>query len=140
MAKKLLAILPVDKIARKLLDNMTMENRPKKLLEQVSDQIRLKYYSYRTEETYIQWIRRYILFHNKRNPKEMVVPEIEAFLTHLAVEGNVAVSTSDSTLCRISKSALSLPALTAFDGDIIGKRAGLLRKGSFDPPSRLFSN
>ena len=80
---------------------MTMENRPKKLLEQVSDQIRLKHYSYRTEETYIQWIRRYILFHNKRHPKEMGVPEIEAFLSHLAVEGNVSASTQNQALSAL---------------------------------------
>ncbi|MCC5669306.1 phage integrase N-terminal SAM-like domain-containing protein [Nostoc sp. CHAB 5784] len=45
-----------------------MEQRPKKLLEQVQDVIRLKHYSYQTEKTYIYWIRRYILFHNKRHP------------------------------------------------------------------------
>jgi Phage integrase, N-terminal SAM-like domain len=61
-----------------------METPPKKLLEQVRDAIRLKHYSYRTEETYVQWIHRYILFHNKRHPKEMSVPTIEAFLTYLA--------------------------------------------------------
>ncbi|WP_228016509.1 phage integrase N-terminal SAM-like domain-containing protein [Leptolyngbya ectocarpi] len=61
------------------------EPRPRKLLDQVRDAIRLRHYSYRTEETYVQWIRRYILFHNKRHPKDMGIPEIEAFLTHLAV-------------------------------------------------------
>ncbi|MGD1949245.1 MAG: phage integrase N-terminal SAM-like domain-containing protein [Leptolyngbyaceae cyanobacterium] len=44
------------------------EPRPRKLLDQVRDAIRLNHYSYRTEETYVQWIRRYILFHNKRHP------------------------------------------------------------------------
>ena len=78
-----------------------MEKPPKKLLEQVRDQIRLKHYSYRTEDTYIQWIRRYILFHNKRHPKEMGVPEIEAFLSHLAVEGKVAASTQNQALSAI---------------------------------------
>jgi Phage integrase, N-terminal SAM-like domain len=63
-----------------------MEPRPKKLLDQVRDTIRLKYYySYRTEESYVQWIRRYILFHGKRHPLEMGSAEIEAFLTDLAV-------------------------------------------------------
>lgn len=66
---------------------------PKKLLDQVREVIRLKHYSFRTEETYVQWIRRYIYFHNKRHPKDMGVPEIEAFLTHLAVQANVASST-----------------------------------------------
>jgi integrase len=48
-----------------------MESRPKNLLEQVREAIQLKRYSYRTEESYVQWIRRYILFHNKRHPREM---------------------------------------------------------------------
>jgi hypothetical protein len=74
-----------------------MQNLPKKLLDQVRDIIRLKHYSYRTEETYVQWIVRYILFHNKRHPKEMGVPEIEEFLTHLAVEGNVAAATQNQS-------------------------------------------
>lgn len=74
---------------------------PKKLLDQVRDAIRVKHYSYRTEETYIQWIRRFILFHNKRHPKEMGVPEIEAFLTHLAIEGNVASATQNQALSAL---------------------------------------
>ncbi|MBW4680811.1 MAG: phage integrase N-terminal SAM-like domain-containing protein [Microcoleus vaginatus WJT46-NPBG5] len=57
-----------------------MEQRPKKLLEQVQDVIRLKHYSYQTEKTYIYWIRRYILFHNKHHPKDMASKEIEEFL------------------------------------------------------------
>jgi Phage integrase, N-terminal SAM-like domain len=52
-------------------DNLSMQPPPKKLLDQVRDAIRVKHYSYRTEETYVQWIRRYILFHDKRHPKEM---------------------------------------------------------------------
>jgi site-specific recombinase XerD len=75
-----------------------MQTPPKKLLDQVRDVIRLKHYSYRTEETYVQWIVRYILFHNKRHPKDMGVPEIEEFLTHLAVEGNVAAATQNQAL------------------------------------------
>ena len=67
-----------------------MESRPKKLLDQVREAIRLKHYSYRTEQSYVGWIRRYILFHDKRHPREMGSAEIEAFLTSLAVEGQVA--------------------------------------------------
>jgi integron integrase len=78
-----------------------MQQPPKKLLDQVRDTIRLKHYSYRTEETYVQWIRRYILFHNKRHPQEMGVPEIESFLTHLAIEGNVTASTQNQALNAI---------------------------------------
>ncbi|MEP0760814.1 phage integrase N-terminal SAM-like domain-containing protein [Coleofasciculus sp. FACHB-T130] len=59
----------------------------------MQDVIRLKHYSYQAEKTYIYWIRRYILFHNKRHPKDMGSKEIEEFLTHLAVNKNVAAST-----------------------------------------------
>lgn len=75
-----------------------MEQRPKKLLEQVQDVIRLKHYSYQTEKTYIYWIRRYILFHNKRHSKDMGSKEIEEFLIHLAVNENVAASTQNQAL------------------------------------------
>ncbi len=78
-----------------------MQQPPKKLLDRVREAIRLKHYSYRTEKTYVQWIRRYILFHNKRHPSEMNVPEIEAFLTHLAVEGKVAASTQNQAFNAI---------------------------------------
>ncbi len=75
-----------------------MSKRPKKLLDQVRDTIRLKHYSMSTEKTYVAWIKRYILFHHKRHPKDMGVPEIEAFLTHLAVEQRVAASTQNQAL------------------------------------------
>ena len=58
-----------------------------KLLDQVRDRIRVKHYSIRTETQYVQWIRRFILFHGKRHPRDLSAPEVEAFLTHLAVEG-----------------------------------------------------
>jgi site-specific recombinase XerD len=75
-----------------------MESRPRKLLDHVRDAIRLKHYSYRTEQTYVGWIRRYIIFHNKQHPKDMGVAEVEAFLTHLAVEGHVSASTQNQAL------------------------------------------
>lgn len=75
-----------------------MADKPKKLLDQVRDKVRLKNYSYATEKTYVGWIRRYILFHQKRHPAEMGKAEIEAFLSHLAVEGNVAPSTQNQAL------------------------------------------
>jgi hypothetical protein len=68
---------------------MRNKNTPPKLLDQVRDRIRVKHYSIRTETQYVQWIKRFILFHNKRHPEEMGVAEVEAFLTHLAVEGGV---------------------------------------------------
>ena len=55
----------------------------KKLLDQLSEALRTKHYSYRTEETYIDWVRRFILFHNKQHPETMGAAEIRAFLAHL---------------------------------------------------------
>ena len=75
--------------------------RPPKLLDRVRQALRRKHYSYRTEQAYIQWIKRFILFHNKRHPKEMGAPEIEAFLTHLAVEEHVAASTQNQALSAL---------------------------------------
>ncbi|WP_249268133.1 phage integrase N-terminal SAM-like domain-containing protein [Microcystis aeruginosa FBCC-A68] len=57
--------------------------------------IRLKHYSYRTEQTYLDWIKRYLLFHQKKHPREMGGEEIRAFLTHLAVDKNVAAATQN---------------------------------------------
>jgi len=73
----------------------------KKLLDQVRESLRVKHYSYRTEDTYVEWIRRFILFHGKRHPNEMGGSEIEAFITHLAVERHVAISTQNQALSAI---------------------------------------
>ena len=64
-----------------------------KLLAQVRDSIRARHYSLRTEETYLRWVRDFILFHGKRHPKEMGATEVRDYLTHLAVRRNVAAST-----------------------------------------------
>jgi len=72
-----------------------------RLLDQVRGKIRLKHYSLRTEQTYVEWIKRFILFHSKHHPKDMGAGEVEAFLTHLAVAGKVAASTQNQ-----AKSAL----------------------------------
>jgi len=72
-----------------------------RLLDQVREIIRLKHYSRRTEFSYIHWIRRYILFNNKRHPKEMGVEEITAFLTFLAVKKKVSASTQNLALSAI---------------------------------------
>jgi integron integrase len=76
-------------------------SQPKKLLDRVRDTMRTKHYSHRTEETYIEWIRRFILFHGKRHPQDMGAPEIEAFITELAVGRQVAVSTQNQALSAI---------------------------------------
>ena len=75
---------------KKLLDRACTE-----LCRSVRDAIRLKHYSIRTEEAYAHWIKRYIYFHNVRHPAEMGAPEVQAFLTHLAVNENVAASTQN---------------------------------------------
>lgn len=69
--------------------------KPLKLLDQVSDKLRVKHYSIRTEQAYVGWIKRYIFFHDKRHPKDMGARDIEAFLTHLAVAGKVSASTQN---------------------------------------------
>jgi integron integrase len=73
-------------------------DNPPKLLDRVRTTLRIKHYSIRTEEAYVNWIRRFILFHNKRHPKDMGAREIEAFLTHLAVDRQVAASTQNQAL------------------------------------------
>jgi len=80
---------------------MSETPKPKKLLDQVSDALRTKHYSFRTEQTYIDWIKRYIIFHNKRHPNEMGETEIRAFLAYLATERKVAVSTQNQALSAI---------------------------------------
>ena len=78
-----------------------MNSQPVKLLDQVRNRIRVKHYSIRTEEAYVSWIKRFILFHDKRHPKEMGSKEIEAFLTNLAVRGKVASSTQNQAFNAI---------------------------------------
>jgi len=75
--------------------------KPKKLLDQVRDVLRTKHYAYRTEQSYMDWIQRFMLFHNERHPQEMREAEVEAFLTHLAVEGHVSASTQNQALSAI---------------------------------------
>jgi integron integrase len=66
-----------------------------KLLDQIRTRARLRHFSIRTEQAYIYWIKRFILFHNKRHPREMGEKEVEAFLSHLAVIGKVSASTQN---------------------------------------------
>jgi site-specific recombinase XerD len=72
-----------------------------KLLEQVRDVIRRKHFSIRTEQAYTDWIRRFILFHDKRHPLEMGEAEVTDFLTHLARVGEVAASTQNQALSAL---------------------------------------
>jgi integron integrase len=72
-----------------------------RLFDAVRDKVRAKHYSYRTEQQYLYWIRRFILHHKKRHPSEMGAPEVEQFLTHLAVVGRVSASTQNQALSAI---------------------------------------
>jgi hypothetical protein len=74
---------------------------PKKLLDQVREPLRLKHYSRSTEKTYVHWLKRFILFHNKRYSLEMGECEIGAFLSDLALHGKVATSTQNQAFHAI---------------------------------------
>ena len=75
-------------------------SRPK-LLDQVRHAIRVRHYSRRTEQAYVDWIRRYIFFHNKKHPSAMGADEIAAFLSWLAVERRVSASTQSQALSAL---------------------------------------
>ena len=72
-----------------------------KLLDQVRGKIRVKHYSIRTEQAYVHWIKRFIMHFDKRHPRDLGAAEVEAFLTHLAVEGQVATSTQNQAKSAI---------------------------------------
>lgn len=74
------------------------EARKPKLLDQVREAMRTRHYSLRTEQTYVHWIKRFILFHGKRHPLEMREVEIGQFLSHLATEQQVSASTQNQAL------------------------------------------
>jgi integron integrase len=101
---------------------------PPRLLDRVRHAIRARHYSLRTEEAYVAWIRRYVLFHDKRHPMEMGEAEINAFVTHLAVEGPVSASTQTqalSALLFLYRHVLQKP-LPELDTVIRAKRPGRL--------------
>ncbi len=81
-----------------LPDSLT---RTPKLFDQIRDRLRLKHYSLRTEQAYVQWAKRYIFFHAKLHPAEMGKPEIEAFLTSLAVDRQASASTQTQALSAL---------------------------------------
>ncbi len=95
-----------------------------KLLEQTQERLRVKHFSLRTERVYLDWIRRYIAFHNRRHPRDMGAAEMESFLTYLAVERSVSPSTQNQALAALlflykEVLALELPWL---DGIVRAKR------------------
>ncbi len=84
-----------------ILAEPVSQDKPKKLLDRVRDVMRVKHYSLRTEVTYCDWIERFIRFHGKRHPSDMREAEVAKFLTHLAVNGNVAASTQNQALSAL---------------------------------------
>ena len=92
--------------------------RPPRLLDQVRAKLRLLHYAIHTEVAYVDWIRRFILFHHKRHPREMGALEVEAFLTYLAVDDDVAANTQNQALAALlflyqKVLEIELPALDA---------------------------
>ncbi|MDX6501189.1 MAG: hypothetical protein QOG23_4449 [Blastocatellia bacterium] len=86
----------------------------KKLLDQVTEVARFRHLSLRTEDTYRNWIKRYILFHHKRHPRELDADAVRAFLTHLAVNEHVAASTQNqafNALLFLYRQVLQMGAL-----------------------------
>jgi len=81
---------------------MTSDSKPEpRLLDRVRQRVRAQHLSLSTEKSYVSWIRRYILFHGKRHPKEMAEAEVNEFLTHLAVRRQVSASTQTQALCAL---------------------------------------
>ena len=78
-----------------------MVSEAPKLLDQVRNAIRARHYSRRTEEAYVHWIRRYILFHGKQHPREMGAEQVTAFLTSLAIREHVSASTQNQALSGV---------------------------------------
>jgi len=91
---------------------MTKERSASPFLEMVREAIRVRHYSIRTEDAYVHWIKRYILFHGKRHPEEMGEAEVAAFLSYLATKRNVAANTQNqalNALVFLYKSVLERP-------------------------------
>jgi site-specific recombinase XerD len=101
-----LKIIPTDRTtsSRKAGDVLPVDYPAppqKKLLDQLREALRSRHYSRRTEQTYCHWVKRYIFFHNVRHPAEMAEPEINQFLTNLAVKEHVSASTQNQALSSL---------------------------------------
>ena len=86
---------------RQLSDSAAPGRQPPKLLDRMREIIRVKHYSLATEKNYLQWARRFILFHGKRHPRDMGAAEVEAFLSSLATQRNVSASTQNQAMHAI---------------------------------------
>jgi integron integrase len=83
------------------MDVRTDDSRKPKLLDQVREAIRVRHYGRRTEEAYVLWIRRFVIFHGKRHPAELGAAEVSAFLSHLATREHVSASTQNQALSAV---------------------------------------
>jgi hypothetical protein len=79
----------------------TSQARPKRLLECLTDEVRLRHYSPRTERAYVGWVRRFVRFNANRHPAELGLKEVQGFLTHLAVAEQVSASTQNQALAAL---------------------------------------
>ena len=86
---------------RQSIQTNTTPTQPKKLLDQVRDKIRFEHYRLGTENTYLSWIKQFILYHGKRHPVDMGAAEVEAFLTYLATQRKVSSSNQNQALSAI---------------------------------------
>ena len=102
---------------------MDAQRKKPKLLECVRHALRVRHMARNTEESYVHWIRRFILFHNKRHPREMGKAEVGQFLTHLAVDKHVAASTQNQALAD---------TLQAHDRALAGGYGGVELPHAFD--------
>ncbi len=80
---------------------MTEPSRPPRLIQRYREELQARHYARRTVDTYEQWLRRFLRFHKRRHPREMGSAEVNAFLTHLAVEGQVSASTQNQALSAL---------------------------------------
>ncbi|MFM7753088.1 MAG: phage integrase N-terminal SAM-like domain-containing protein, partial [Cyanobium sp.] len=80
---------------------MTNPNQPPGLIQRYREELQARHYARRTVKTYEQWLRRFLRFHGMRHPREMGSKEVNAFLTHLAVEGQVSASTQNQALSAL---------------------------------------
>ena len=103
--------------ARRAPSATHMVNHKPKLLDQLREALSSRHYSRRTEQTYCQWVKRFIHFHNVRHPAELAEPDINDFLTHLAVKEKVSASTQNQ----------ALSALLFLYRHVLGREVGDLR-------------
>jgi site-specific recombinase XerD len=80
---------------------MTQQAKPPRLIQRYRELLQTRHYARRTVKTYEQWLRRYLRFHRLRHPREMGSAEVNAFLSHLAVEEQVSASTQNQALAAL---------------------------------------